>query len=273
MSTWSDGRTTGDQSHLWSKEKIAEKVKHVNAVLKQLSLDEDFQDDLTLQPVKVAIDHWTGKNRLPPDEAARLQNHRRVMYVFQRFTVLSQVCKEARMGVPLDHLLLGLPELKQEVIISTYREDLRKIKQEEDAKREAARSSSPAASTIRSDTQMSAKKDGASNSDSNLAADDGDDDAGDDSSWQEDASLLDRNSAANNRKSTFFAALLTLMMGLVVMTLAYGSMVLKNKSAAASDADFGGLNSFINPMPQQHQQQRQHEQTHEQQPGLEHADL
>lgn len=97
-----------------------ERIKPINAVLLMLSKDEDLSDDLKLKEVKIAIDHWTGKSRLMPEQANKLQNHRRVVYVLQRLQMLQHVCREANLPVPLDHLLNGLPELNSQYITSNF---------------------------------------------------------------------------------------------------------------------------------------------------------
>jgi hypothetical protein len=96
--------------------KALERLNAVNAVLRKLANDEDLQDDFKEPAVQAAINHWTGKNRLDPDKAQHLQNHRRVMYVFQRFQMLQAVCKDALMPVPLDHLLNKKIELDLAVV-------------------------------------------------------------------------------------------------------------------------------------------------------------
>jgi len=101
-------------------EKLKEKLRSLDAVLLKLSSDEDLQDDLQLQEVKTAIDHWTGKNRLPMDKAAQLQNNRRVVYVLQRFQMLQSVCQSLGMPVPLDHLLLCKSKLDDEIKMKLF---------------------------------------------------------------------------------------------------------------------------------------------------------
>ncbi|KAJ1427352.1 hypothetical protein B484DRAFT_397219, partial [Ochromonadaceae sp. CCMP2298] len=90
---------------------VQEKIANVNAVLRKLSQDEDLQDDLKMAAVKTALDHWTGRRRLAPETAEKLQNNRRVVYVLQRLQMLQHVCREAGMPVPLDLMLSGAAEL------------------------------------------------------------------------------------------------------------------------------------------------------------------
>eukprot|EP00601_Ochromonadales_sp_CCMP2298_P004628 CAMPEP_0173183494 /NCGR_PEP_ID=MMETSP1141-20130122/8422_1 /TAXON_ID=483371 /ORGANISM="non described non described, Strain CCMP2298" /LENGTH=164 /DNA_ID=CAMNT_0014106701 /DNA_START=169 /DNA_END=663 /DNA_ORIENTATION=- len=94
---------------------VQEKIANVNAVLRKLSQDEDLQDDLKMAAVKTALDHWTGRRRLAPETAEKLQNNRRVVYVLQRLQMLQHVCREAGMPVPLDLMLSGAAELDSPV--------------------------------------------------------------------------------------------------------------------------------------------------------------
>lgn len=90
---------------------MSEKLRQVNAVLLKLSQDDDLHDDFKLPSVQAAIDHWTNRKRLDPENAQKLQNDRRVVYVLQRFQMLQSVCQQAGMPVPLDHLLLRKTEV------------------------------------------------------------------------------------------------------------------------------------------------------------------
>ena len=137
--SWSENRSASSEGAYWNKDKIAKHVKQINAVLTKLAADEDLQDDLKLPPVIIAINHWTGKHRLNPEDAAKLQNNRRIVYVLQRMQMLAHVCREGKMAVPLDHLMKGIPQLRDEVILKTYQEDFRKIMEEEEHIRKRSR--------------------------------------------------------------------------------------------------------------------------------------
>ncbi len=102
--SWSDNRSNDSSNQRNWDEKRA-RLEQVNAVLGKISQDEDFYDDLKIPLVKKALDHWTGKNRLPPDEAVQLQDNRRCVYVLQRIQMLQSVCQAAGIAVPLDLLL------------------------------------------------------------------------------------------------------------------------------------------------------------------------
>eukprot|EP01040_Poterioochromonas_malhamensis_P011380 gene11380-12403_t len=102
--SWSDNRSN-DSSNQRNWEEKRARLEQVNAVLGKISQDEDFYDDLKIPLVKKALDHWTGKNRLPPDEAVQLQDNRRCVYVLQRIQMLQSVCQAAGIAVPLDLLL------------------------------------------------------------------------------------------------------------------------------------------------------------------------
>jgi len=49
---------------------VLSKIQQINAVLQLLSRDEDLQDDLRLEAVQTAIAHWTGTNRLQPEQVS-----------------------------------------------------------------------------------------------------------------------------------------------------------------------------------------------------------
>ncbi len=117
MSSWSENRTKAEG---WSKDVKNHKITQINGVLTMLSKDDDLHDDLKLPIVNAAIKHWTNQVRLPPEESAKFQEHRRVMYVLQRFQILQSVCTEACIPVPLDHLLGKLPKLSDEIIAKFF---------------------------------------------------------------------------------------------------------------------------------------------------------
>lgn len=115
--SWSSNR---EKSPGISDSVIGERIKNVNEVLLKLSKDEDLQDDLKLPEVLVALNHWTGKVRLPPEEAETLEENRRVVYVLQRLQMLQSVCRVSQISVPFDHFLKGRPCLSDEAIINTF---------------------------------------------------------------------------------------------------------------------------------------------------------
>jgi len=119
--SWSDDRTEVSVDN--SLEKL-DQIKNINGVLKQLAQDDDLSEYLKEEIVNTAIQHWTGKNRLPPEEASHLQNSKSVMYVFARFGKLQMACRQAKMGVPLDHIMQRLPKLKIELITRVFGEDI-----------------------------------------------------------------------------------------------------------------------------------------------------
>jgi hypothetical protein len=106
--SWSENRvpkfTSPEQVKTYLKEKRTS-FEQINAVFHKLFQDDDFYDDLTLPVVKKAIAHWTGSNRLSPEEAATFQDHRRVVYVLQRFQMLQSVCYQAGTAIPMMNLL------------------------------------------------------------------------------------------------------------------------------------------------------------------------
>jgi len=58
--------------------------------------------------------HWTGENRLPPEQAEKLMGDYRVLVVLHKIKALQTACQRAGLPVPLDKVLwretsLGLP--------------------------------------------------------------------------------------------------------------------------------------------------------------------
>jgi len=102
---------------------MSEKLRQVNAVLLKLSQDDDLHDDFKLPSVQAAIDHWTNRKRLDPENAQKLQNDRRVVYVLQRFQMLQSVCQQAGMPVPLDHLLLRKTEVDPNLVKQYFKDE------------------------------------------------------------------------------------------------------------------------------------------------------
>ena len=99
-----------------TKKKKLENIKQINSVLELLSKDDDLHDDFKMPEVLKAINHWTGIHRLPIEEAGKLQDHRRIVYVLQRFQMLQHVCKAAGIQVPLDLLIQRKTELSSDFI-------------------------------------------------------------------------------------------------------------------------------------------------------------
>lgn len=106
--SWSDNRQNSKSSGKTNKEKEKqlESLRQLNLALSKLSFDDDLHEYLPLAHVQRAIQHWTGKARLPAEDAATLLDNRDVIYVFQRVQMLQAACKYAGVSqVPLDLLL------------------------------------------------------------------------------------------------------------------------------------------------------------------------
>lgn len=125
MSTvsWSEDRS-GTHKEIESPERRIEKLALVNGMLNHLANDEDFHDDLKLEIVSIAVNHWTGMKRLPPEEAIKLQRNRRVAYCFERIAKFQQCCKEAGMATPLDNLLQRQRKLPYKLVQQHFGDDL-----------------------------------------------------------------------------------------------------------------------------------------------------
>jgi hypothetical protein len=145
MEGWGDERTQANDEKRAreANEKKCAAVGRVEEALRALKQDEFFQmdlkdpevvflplatssfsfshdplpDHLAISPVssrylplcKVirAINHWTGKNRLPPDQTLKFQDNYRVMAVLARVRKLQAICQDAGFGVPLERVLQG----------------------------------------------------------------------------------------------------------------------------------------------------------------------
>jgi len=107
--SWSSGREPSrDVTAL--REKKQQSLSRIEGLLASLAKNEDLQDDLTDPTVQAALSHWTNVTRLPPDDAEKLSDHRRAMYVFSRLQLFQQTCREESvpMSIPLfDHFRLG----------------------------------------------------------------------------------------------------------------------------------------------------------------------
>jgi len=113
---------------------IENRIQDINKVLHKLSNDEDLRDDLKLPEVIIALNHWSGKQRLQPEEAERLlEENRRVMYVLQRLQMLQSICREAQVSVPFDSFLKSRSKLTEKEMISLFgNEYLKVIKSDEE---------------------------------------------------------------------------------------------------------------------------------------------
>jgi hypothetical protein len=127
--SWSEGRKpvlNGNEKKAISedhKEKL-ENIRQINGVLEMFSKDEDLQDDLKLSNVRMALDHWSGIKRMPPEiYSKRLETDRRVNAVYPKLKLLQSVCMQANMKVPLDHMLDGRAELDSYALTTCFGAD------------------------------------------------------------------------------------------------------------------------------------------------------
>jgi hypothetical protein len=120
--SWSDDRTKASGVPLSVRK---ENLRHVNLVLQKLAGDEDLHDDLKTSEVQRAIQHWTGSKRLPPEDAVKLQHHRRVVYVLQRMQMFQMIFKQAGIThVPLNLLLEGKSAVPTDVALQLFGADI-----------------------------------------------------------------------------------------------------------------------------------------------------
>ena len=129
--SWSTGRKSDTEAPSAEKKCISEDhkrklecIRQINGVLGMLASNEDLQDDLKNPAVRLALDHWTGVRRLPPEVyAKRLENNRTVNSVYPKLMQLQSVCNTAPMKVPLDHLLEGKCELDTYALTTSFGTD------------------------------------------------------------------------------------------------------------------------------------------------------
>jgi hypothetical protein len=132
--SWSDGRNSNVDNNLskggdgvkisTEHKKKLEAIRQINGVLNSFAQDEDLQDDLKLPLVRLAIDHWSGIRRMPPESYTKqLEKDRRVNSVYPKLKLFQLVCNEAQIKVPLDHMLKGKVELDSNMLILSFGSD------------------------------------------------------------------------------------------------------------------------------------------------------
>ena len=88
-----------------------DKLDDINKVLRNLAEDENFQEDLKDPIVIKAIKHWTGAERLDPDQANKLffgnKYSGKLNQVLAKFRLLQHFCSQAGIAVPLPQVLYG----------------------------------------------------------------------------------------------------------------------------------------------------------------------
>ena len=122
--SWSDGRSNQRDSNEGKvkEETILESIRSINGLLQMLSRDEDFQDDLKLEKVKIALNHWTGSIRLPPEQYIKqLGDDSRVQKVYPKLKMFQAVCQAANiLKLPIDHFILGKPKLDADILKTNF---------------------------------------------------------------------------------------------------------------------------------------------------------
>ena len=103
------------------EKKKLESIRSVNGCLAMLAKDEDLQDDLKLPILKLAIDHWSGIHRMPPEMyVKKLEKDLRVQSVYPKLKMLQSVCNAVPMKLPLDHMLGGKSELDSSALLRAF---------------------------------------------------------------------------------------------------------------------------------------------------------
>lgn len=93
-------------------------------ISQKLYSDKDLHDELKKKLVQMAVNHWTGKNRLSAEDANKLLSHRDVVYVFQRLQMLQYACHTAGIQVPLDHMLERKNKLDLNIVLNIFGQDM-----------------------------------------------------------------------------------------------------------------------------------------------------
>ena len=89
-------------------------------MLAHLAADRNLHDDLKDPEVKVAMRHWTGEERLPPNSEVllRFQDNYRIMATLGKIQRLQSSCRALGIALPLDHVLKRKTELDPRVLSS-----------------------------------------------------------------------------------------------------------------------------------------------------------
>jgi len=83
----------------------SEAVQQLENLLLSLREDDSFHRALEYPETKRAVDHWSGKQRLPTEQCEYFQTDPKVMMVLSRLRELNHLCKRAGCPVPLDSVM------------------------------------------------------------------------------------------------------------------------------------------------------------------------
>eukprot|EP00931_Biecheleriopsis_adriatica_P052840 TRINITY_DN30810_c0_g1_i1.p1 TRINITY_DN30810_c0_g1~~TRINITY_DN30810_c0_g1_i1.p1 ORF type:complete len:181 (-),score=36.13 TRINITY_DN30810_c0_g1_i1:70-612(-) len=86
-------------------------LRQVAQALLSLKENERFHGEICAPDVNRAVRHWTGVERLKPEECEDWQSNPRIMFVLAEFRRLEYVCKKAGLKVPLDTVLACTDEM------------------------------------------------------------------------------------------------------------------------------------------------------------------
>lgn len=92
----------------------------LTSLLSALSKNNRFHDYLRTPKLQRALNHWTGKSRIPIEGRRFLNEDPEISYVFQQFTRLDMLSKTADVSFPLKHMLTREDPL---LIASSGKED------------------------------------------------------------------------------------------------------------------------------------------------------
>jgi len=99
-----------EQQQVAARKRVEAALSELGALLQRNSQDTAFRDYVTKDPaVARALKHWTGTERLPPEEAAKLSESRTAMMVFHQMTHVQKLSKDAGVPFPYDCFVKAKP--------------------------------------------------------------------------------------------------------------------------------------------------------------------
>lgn len=120
--SWSEGRE--NKNNTLDIQKQIESLNSINQLLLKLYKDEDFHYELELDVVRVALNHWSGKNRLPTEKAVKLQENRDVIRVYQRIQMLQYASTNANVPSIVEFALKRQNKLSIEWISKNFGDNI-----------------------------------------------------------------------------------------------------------------------------------------------------
>lgn len=120
-SSYSEGLSNKNEGN--NVEERIQKLRVLNGILKHLAENNDLHERLADPLAEKALKHWTGINRLPPDESQKFMESGNINFIFERVRLLQGTCKACGMGFPLDHFLSRKKVLRPELVEKHFGKD------------------------------------------------------------------------------------------------------------------------------------------------------